>query len=77
VKKILIIEDEPSIADNIIYALRTEGFEPCYAGTGSDALELLRSENIALSIRQARAGQTSELRFTLASIAHSCRPRQI
>jgi two-component system, OmpR family, catabolic regulation response regulator CreB len=50
VRKILIIEDEPSIADNIIYALRTEGFEPCYAGTGSDALELLRSENIALSI---------------------------
>jgi two-component system, OmpR family, catabolic regulation response regulator CreB len=50
VKKILIIEDEPSIADNIIYALKTEGFDPLHAGTGSDALALLRMENISLAI---------------------------
>src|SRR4030095_4235257 len=32
--KILIIEDEPAIADNISYALMTEGFEPIHCPTG-------------------------------------------
>lgn len=40
-KKILIIEDEPSIADNITYALSTEGFDPVCCGTGKDALSIL------------------------------------
>ncbi len=40
---ILIIEDEPAIADSIVYALRTEGFAPCHVPLGAQALALLQS----------------------------------
>lgn len=36
--KILIVDDEPSIVDNIIFALETEGFSPMSCATGVDAL---------------------------------------
>ncbi|MEE9345233.1 MAG: two-component system response regulator CreB [Methylococcales bacterium] len=36
--KILIIEDEPSIVDNISFALETEGFVAKWCATGEDAL---------------------------------------
>jgi two-component system catabolic regulation response regulator CreB len=35
---ILIVEDEPGIADTLQYALRTEGFEPVWAATGEAGL---------------------------------------
>lgn len=37
--KILIIEDEPGIADTVVYALKTEGFETLHALTGTQGLE--------------------------------------
>jgi two-component system catabolic regulation response regulator CreB len=40
-KTILLVEDEPSIADNIVYALSTEGFDPVHCATGHAALEAL------------------------------------
>jgi len=46
--KILIVEDESSIADNIRYALSTEGFEPIWCETGAEALQILTREGIAL-----------------------------
>jgi len=36
---ILIVEDEPGIADTLQYALRTEGFDPRWAATGEAALQ--------------------------------------
>lgn len=39
-QRILVVEDEPSILDNITYSLETEGFEPVGASTGGSALEL-------------------------------------
>jgi len=36
--RILIVEDEPGIADTVRYALRTEGFEPHWFATGEEAL---------------------------------------
>jgi len=36
--RILIVEDEPGIADTLQYALRTEGFEPAWVQTGEEAL---------------------------------------
>jgi two-component system catabolic regulation response regulator CreB len=36
--RILIVEDEPGIADTLQYALRTEGFEPAWCATGAAAL---------------------------------------
>src|SRR4051812_10382205 len=35
---ILIVEDEPGIADTLQYALRTDGFEPAWCATGEEAL---------------------------------------
>ena len=35
--RILIVEDEPGIADTLQYALRTDGFEPAWAATGEEA----------------------------------------
>jgi two-component system catabolic regulation response regulator CreB len=39
--RILVVEDEPGIADTIRYALATDGFEPVCVGTGAAALEAL------------------------------------
>jgi two-component system catabolic regulation response regulator CreB len=39
--RILIIEDEPAIADNIVYALETEGFQCRWCATGKDGLAAL------------------------------------
>ncbi len=49
-RKILVIEDEPSIADNILYALKTEGFVPTWAQTGRDALQAIARDAFALVI---------------------------
>ncbi len=48
--KVLIVEDEPAIADTIQYALETEGFVPVTAPTGQEALDLLAADGIALVI---------------------------
>lgn len=48
--KILIVEDEASIADTIRYALATDGFEPVWCATGSDALASLASQAIDLAV---------------------------
>jgi DNA-binding response OmpR family regulator len=37
-KRILVVEDEPSILANIVYSLETEGFEPHGCATGEQAL---------------------------------------
>jgi two-component system, OmpR family, catabolic regulation response regulator CreB len=37
--RILVVEDEPGIADTIRYALSSEGFEPVWCSTGAAALE--------------------------------------
>jgi two-component system catabolic regulation response regulator CreB len=48
--KILIIEDEPAIADTIQYALETEGFETLTLSSGRPALDLLADERFDLII---------------------------
>lgn len=40
-RRVLVVEDEPSIAETIWYALRTEGFEVAAAATGAEALTQL------------------------------------
>jgi two-component system, OmpR family, catabolic regulation response regulator CreB len=47
---VLIVEDEPGIADTLQYALRTDGFEPHWVATGEAALVRLRSEPAAIVI---------------------------
>ena len=48
--RVLVVEDEPAIADNITYALRTEGFEVTWCATGQEALRILDEEPISLMI---------------------------
>lgn len=48
--KILIIEDEGGIVDNIVYALKTEGFETHWSSTGMDGLKIIGTEDISLII---------------------------
>lgn len=48
--RILIVEDEPGIADTLQYALRTEGFDPAWVATGEDALVQLRAQPPSLVI---------------------------
>jgi two-component system catabolic regulation response regulator CreB len=46
--RILIVEDEPGIADTLRYALTTEGFEPHWFATGEQALAALERLSPAL-----------------------------
>ncbi len=48
--KILIIEDEPAIADTLVYALKTEGFEPHWCATGTAGLAALRAHAFSLVV---------------------------
>ena len=48
--KVLIVEDEPGIADTLQYALRTDGFEPHWCATGEDALASAAASPPALVI---------------------------
>ena len=49
-KRILIVEDEPAIADTLCYALSTEGFEPEHFQLGRDALTALQKQGYALAL---------------------------
>ncbi|MDO8540249.1 MAG: two-component system response regulator CreB [Opitutaceae bacterium] len=48
--RILIVEDEPAIADTLVYALRTEGFAPEWCATGRAGLAALRAKPFALVV---------------------------
>jgi two-component system catabolic regulation response regulator CreB len=50
VQKILIVEDESAIADNIVCAFQTEGFETAWCTTGDDALGALGEDDVSLII---------------------------
>ncbi len=47
---ILIVEDEPGIADTLQYALRTDGFDPLWCATGEAALQAVAASAPALVI---------------------------
>ncbi len=47
---ILIVEDEPAIAENIKYALSTEGFDTQWHNCGGNVLEFINKEPVELII---------------------------
>jgi two-component system, OmpR family, catabolic regulation response regulator CreB len=47
---VLLVEDESAIADNVLYALRTEGFSAEWQSLGREALERLRAQPVDLVI---------------------------
>ncbi|QNP40125.1 two-component system response regulator CreB [Lysobacter solisilvae (ex Woo and Kim 2020)] len=48
--RILLVEDEPAIAQTVLYALRTEGFEARHCLTGGEALQLTREGGFDLAV---------------------------
>ena len=48
--RILVVEDEPAIADTLVYALKTEGFDPQWCTTGRDALAALSASLFKLVV---------------------------
>ncbi len=50
VQRILVIEDEPSIAETTIYALNTDGFETVWASTGQHAIDILQQQSFDLAV---------------------------
>lgn len=48
--RILIVEDEPAIADTLLYALKTEGFAPEWCATGRAGLAALTARTFALVV---------------------------
>jgi two-component system catabolic regulation response regulator CreB len=48
--RILVIEDEPAIADTLLYALRTEGFSPEWRTTGREGMAAFEQGGYALVI---------------------------
>jgi DNA-binding response OmpR family regulator len=49
-RKILIVEDEPSLVFTLQDTLESEGYEPIIAKDGQEALEIVRSEQVNLMI---------------------------
>lgn len=47
---ILIVEDEPAIADTLVYALETENFCVEHVTTGTEALHLLENNQYSLAV---------------------------
>jgi two-component system catabolic regulation response regulator CreB len=47
---ILVVEDEPAIADTILYALHTEGMRALHVTLGRAAIEQLRGQDYSLAI---------------------------
>jgi len=48
--RILVVEDEPSIADTLLYALKTEGFAPEWCATGRAGLAALAAKEFAFVV---------------------------
>ena len=49
-QKILLVEDEQAIADTLIYALGSEGFDVCHVAFGGEAIAALRQSAVDLII---------------------------
>ncbi len=58
---VLIIEDEKPIADTILYALKSDGFQPEWCSTGSEGLQKLASRQFSLVVLDIGLPDTSGL----------------
>jgi two-component system, OmpR family, catabolic regulation response regulator CreB len=49
-QKILVVEDERSIADTIVFALKSDGFDPVWRSTGAEAKAVVERETVSLVV---------------------------
>ena len=61
--RILVVEDEPSILDNILYSLETEGFEPKGCATAGEACAALEGDAFALVVLDVGLPDTTGFEF--------------
>lgn len=47
---ILLVEDEPAIADTLAWTLKSEGFAPCHVSTGGEALARIEQGGVAVVV---------------------------
>ena len=59
--KILLVEDEPGLAESIAFALEIEGFDVISAATGRDGVNLARKSNPALVLLDIMLPESSGL----------------
>lgn len=71
---ILIIEDEPAIADTLIYALKTEGFAPEWCATGRAGLAALALRPFVFVVLDVGLPDGSGFEVCKAIRAHSAVP---
>ncbi len=67
---ILIVEDEPAIADNIRFALETEGFGTIWQAVGANVLTLLQEQSIHLVVLDIGLPDVSGLELCKAIREH-------
>ncbi|MEO6245611.1 MAG: two-component system response regulator CreB [Opitutaceae bacterium] len=72
--RILIVEDEPAIADTLLYALRTEGFAPEWCATGQAGAAALAAKAFALVVLDVGLPDGSGFEFCKKIRAHSAVP---
>jgi two-component system response regulator RegX3 len=58
---VLVVEDEPALAESISFALETEGFEVLTATTGREAIERTRSSNPSIILLDVMLPESSGL----------------
>jgi two-component system catabolic regulation response regulator CreB len=73
-RQILIVEDEPAIADTLVYALKTEGFEPEWCATGRAGLAALAARRFDLIVLDVGLPDGSGFDICKAIRAHSAVP---
>lgn len=64
-KRILVVEDEPAIADTIVYALSTDGFEPVWCSTAGAALAAAGDTNAPFALAVLDIGLPDQSGFEL------------
>ncbi len=73
-RAILIVEDEPAIADTLVYALKTEGFAPEWCATGRAGLAALAAKPFALVVLDVGLPDGSGFEVCKRIRAHSAVP---
>ena len=74
--RILLVEDEPAIAETVLYALRAEGFEAEHCLTGGDALRAVRGRRPSTwrsSMSACRTSAASRCAANCAADRATCR----
>jgi two-component system response regulator RegX3 len=72
--RVLVVDDEPAIADAVAYALKEEGFEVATRGDGESAAAAIEDDNFDLIVLDLRLPRLSGMEVCRRARAHSSVP---